>query len=238
MFLMIPLIDRIRQSGDKAELLANFQRSMSELGFTWSNLSIAVNMAEVGYEVLISNWPEAVPLKFHEKTRTDSGFAAHLPPAGKSFTWNDNTLAKHKEDSFISVLLAHGIRTGAFASLTDFSGRPYKIVVGTESGKALMEDLVAQVIILATVTLLRLDSLVQTETTSETKRAAADLNLSETQHEILNWAAAGKSNADIAAIMGLSTSAISYHLARIYKILGVATKLQAVAMLTSARASS
>jgi len=236
MFLMIPLVDRIRQSGDRDELLANFQLSMTELGFKWSNMSIARNMAEAGYEVLVSNWPEAVRLKFHEKTRADAEFASQLPPAGMSFTWDDGTLANHSHDNFISVLQAHGIRTGAFASLTDFNGRPYKIVVGMESGRPLMEDLVAQIIILATVTLLRLDSLIQVEAAAEQGPAAATLNLTETQHEILKWAAAGKSNSDIAAIMELSTSAVSYHLARIYKILGVATKLQAVALLTNARA--
>lgn len=236
MFMMILLVDRIRQSEDKAALLANFQLSMAELGFNWSNLSIAMNMTEVGYEVLVSNWPETVRLKFHEKTRVDSGFAAQLPPAGMSFTWNDVTLAGHREDSFISVLLAHGIKTGAFASLTDFNGRPYKLVVGAESGHPLVEDLVAQVIILATITLLRLDSLAYAEAAADPGPAAATLNLSETQHEILKWAAAGKSNSDIAAILELSTSAVSYHLARIYKILGVATKLQAVALLTDAGA--
>lgn len=238
MFLMIPLVDRIRQSRDRGDVLSNFQLSMSDLGFRWSNLSIAVNMAEAGYEVLTSNWPEAVRLMFHQKTRADAAFASHLPPAGMSFTWNDASLADYAQDSFISVLQAHGIRTGAFASLTDFNGRPYKIVVGTESGHPLMEDLVAQIIILATVTLLRLDSLAQLEAAAEPAAAAVTLNLTETQHEILKWAAAGKSNSDIAAIMELSTSAVSYHLARIYKILGVATKLQAVALLTNARAGT
>jgi len=65
MFLMIPLVHRIRRSGHTEKLFANFQLSITELGFKWSNLFVARNMSEAGYEVFVSHWPELVRLSFH-----------------------------------------------------------------------------------------------------------------------------------------------------------------------------
>lgn len=234
MFETIAQIDRIRASNNRAELSSNFQISMTELGFEWCNISIAKNMADADYEMLSSNWPEIIRLKFHQKTNSDAAFTSQLPPAGMNFTWDESTFRDHQNDSFISVLIGHGIKTGAFVSLSTFNNRPYKLVLGSRSLQALSSETVTNAIILATVTLMRLDSL--GHTSPAVTHAGGSLDLTETQGEILHWAAQGKSNADIASIMGLSTSAVSYHLARIYKILGVATKLQAVALLTSSGA--
>lgn len=54
-------------------------------------------------------------------------------------------------------------------------------------------------------------------------------SLSELQADILHWAAEGKSNGDIATILGISRRGCDYHLGEIYKKLGVASRAQAVA---------
>lgn len=53
--------------------------------------------------------------------------------------------------------------------------------------------------------------------------------LSEMQAEILHWAAAGKSNGDIATILGISRRGCDYHMGEIYRKLGVSSRSQAVA---------
>ncbi|MCM2458644.1 EAL domain-containing protein [Rhizobium sp. CG4] len=55
--------------------------------------------------------------------------------------------------------------------------------------------------------------------------------LTAQQLDLLTWAAAGKSNADIATITGLSRRGVEYHMEQILKKLGVASKVQAAALL-------
>ena len=232
----IAQIDTIRASNSRAELGANFQTLMAELGFEWCNVSVAKNMADPDYDMLTSNWPDSIRRQFHHQTSTDHDFSAQVPPAGMNFTWDEMLLEHHRHIGLIAAIADLGIKTGAFATLSTFDSRPYKLVIGSKSLSALSTDLVGHAIILATVTLMRLQSLGAEAPASSSTLHGGMLDLSETQDEILRWAAEGKSNVDIAAIMGLKTSAVSYHLARIYKILGVATKLQAVAFMKSAGA--
>lgn len=60
----------------------------------------------------------------------------------------------------------------------------------------------------------------------------ADTNLSARQLEILNWAAQGKSNGDIAVILGQSKRAVDYHMSEILRKLKVSSRSQAIAFLS------
>lgn len=55
--------------------------------------------------------------------------------------------------------------------------------------------------------------------------------LTAQQLDLLTWAAAGKSNTDIATITGLSRRGVEYHMEQILKKLGVASKAQAAVLL-------
>jgi len=52
--------------------------------------------------------------------------------------------------------------------------------------------------------------------------------LTPREHEVLDWVAAGKTNRDIAAILGASPRTVEKHLERIYEKLGVETRTAAV----------
>jgi DNA-binding CsgD family transcriptional regulator len=52
--------------------------------------------------------------------------------------------------------------------------------------------------------------------------------LTAREREVLDWLAAGKTNRDIAAILGRSTRTVEKHLERIYQKLGVETRTAAV----------
>lgn len=56
--------------------------------------------------------------------------------------------------------------------------------------------------------------------------------LSQRQLEILAWVARGKSNRDIAAIVGLTERSVTYHLSEIFRRLGVTSRVQAAAWFT------
>lgn len=62
-----------------------------------------------------------------------------------------------------------------------------------------------------------------------------DADLSARQIEILHWAAQGKSNGDIAAIVGRSKRAVDWHISEILRKLKVASRSQAVALFGGGR---
>lgn len=59
------------------------------------------------------------------------------------------------------------------------------------------------------------------------RRALHAHGLSEREAEVLAWVAEGKTNPEIAAILGLSPRTVGNHLARIYACLGVETRTAA-----------
>jgi len=60
------------------------------------------------------------------------------------------------------------------------------------------------------------------------ERPATALPLTPREREVLDWVAAGKTNRDIAAILGASRRTIEKHLERIFDKLGVETRTAAV----------
>ena len=58
---------------------------------------------------------------------------------------------------------------------------------------------------------------------------AAARSLSAREAEVMHWLRAGKRNAEIGAILGLSGLTVKNHLQRIYKLLGVRNRAEAVA---------
>jgi DNA-binding CsgD family transcriptional regulator len=62
----------------------------------------------------------------------------------------------------------------------------------------------------------------------EEKTEAAQVALTPREREVLDWVAAGKTNRDIATILGASPRTVEKHLERIYEKLGVETRTAAV----------
>jgi len=54
--------------------------------------------------------------------------------------------------------------------------------------------------------------------------------ISEREQEILKWVCFGKTNAEIAIILGISPNTVKNHLGRIFDKLGVRNRTQAVAL--------
>ena len=64
------------------------------------------------------------------------------------------------------------------------------------------------------------------------------LGLSPREAEVLVWVARGKSNAEIAAALGISTPTVKKHMERIFRKLGVRNRLAAVAASERSAAAS
>lgn len=63
---------------------------------------------------------------------------------------------------------------------------------------------------------------------ADTLSLRAALPLTPREREVLDWVAAGKTNRDVAAILGASPRTVEKHLERIYEKLGVETRIAAV----------
>jgi len=64
--------------------------------------------------------------------------------------------------------------------------------------------------------------------TNDGEADPADFGLTERQAEVLGLMARGKSNRDIAALLGLSEGTVKIHLTAIFKVLGVSSRTQAM----------
>ena len=65
----------------------------------------------------------------------------------------------------------------------------------------------------------------------------AQFNLTPREHDVLNWLAKGKTNRDIAEILGMSPRTVNKHLEHIFIKLGVETRSAAVALTVGMRRS-
>jgi len=72
---------------------------------------------------------------------------------------------------------------------------------------------------------------------TSTRRLAQTCQLTGREAEVLNWLAGGKSNRDIAEILGMSPRTVNKHLERVYVKLGVENRAAAVAIAMQTLAS-
>ena len=74
----------------------------------------------------------------------------------------------------------------------------------------------------------RLGDLYRLARGSDAERPAPPASLTAREREVLHWLAAGKTDRDIGAILGISPRTVHKHLQRIYEKLGVETRTAAV----------
>jgi transcriptional regulator EpsA len=74
--------------------------------------------------------------------------------------------------------------------------------------------------------------------TEESQEAGADHRLSGREIEILHWVRMGKTNAEIASILGISIYTVKNHLRHIFKKLDVYNRTQAISKMRSASAAT
>jgi DNA-binding CsgD family transcriptional regulator len=68
---------------------------------------------------------------------------------------------------------------------------------------------------------------------SSAARSLASYNLTQREVEVLLWVAKGKTNKDIADILGMSPRTVNKHLEHIYVKLGVETRTAAAAIVSA-----
>lgn len=152
--------------------------------------------------------------QMHQPFWYDVTEKSDLPGASRFFGF----LASHEIAGGLIVPLksTRGLTSGVALSAAGLSGKNRNI---TAAGSAL-----------AHVAMIKLE-LIHAGTLSA-ENVHELVALTAQQHDLLKWAAEGKSNTDIATITGLSRRGVDYHMGQIFKKLGVNSKAQAVALLS------
>lgn len=149
-----------------------------------------------------------------------------LAGPGRAHFWRGTDWLGTPYHDYSEYVLAVGIGGGITIPLASSPGRFSAMTLLTPT-PGISSDQMAAAQILANVaqSRLALTGLLHAGTKSS---AAALRTLSHRQKEILHWAAMGKSNAEIAIILGQTKRGVDYHISEITRKLGVTSRVQAI----------
>lgn len=174
----------------------------------------------------IHTWPRAIVTKYikHRRVEVDRGIAA-LRGGAQTYTWQRPTAFRTKMDETMALLLEEAQIEGGL--LVDIRGGVSKRSVFSLMAKEAQlpsEHFIDACRMIGDAALLRL-------TVPSQPRPRFAQPLTDRQIDILTWAARGKSNRDIAAILELTERNVVYHLSKAMAAIGVQSRSQAAAWL-------
>ena len=216
------------------ELRSSLAVAVYRLGFVNYNISLNKRHAvEFMEEPTLTTW-SANDLT----TYANTGWAPRDPllhnavEKPSAFLWRASDWEGTEHAEYAEYLGVSGIRGGATVPLSQKPGRLGAMTLLSVTDEPLTDDTLLGVQIIAHLALARTSAL-----TYGLPRFGQDprglQTLSGQQLEILRWVARGKTNREIAIIMGSTRRAIDYHMQEILSKLGVSSRTQAVAILAS-----
>lgn len=229
LFLSEKAVEQIRSAKDKDELGKAISRALEDLGFHSFHFSCyKKDKDELVHDPTCCAWEG----DFLEAYRRE-GWNEVNPLLKRSilqrnsFTWS---ASDHPADDdyqrYMDFLRQGGIQSGVIvhvATGNTMSG----ISAEMATAQSFSLDVINAVSIVTQAAMMRAE-LLGLGKASTVEESIAGRILTTTQLEILKWAAEGKSNSDIATIMGMSKRGIDYHMGEILRKLGVATRIQAI----------
>lgn len=149
----------------------------------------------------------------------------------KPLIWRSGSWKSLRKDRYFPCLHSFEARAGLIVPLPDRRGRVGAITMLSAQREDYPEGIAEAGRIVALAVLVRAGSLLPAA--AAVPPALAGLaKLSPRQIEILDWIAHGKSNSEIALILGLSRRNVTYHVSEILKKLDVTSRTQAVGIYT------
>ncbi|MEN9063223.1 helix-turn-helix transcriptional regulator [Ponticoccus litoralis] len=233
--VMLPKLSKavcgLSAAADMAELGTAMASAAQELGFVSFNITIDKRHAvELMEEPLLTTWSREDLLAY---SRDD--WAAKDPLLQSAvqretpFLWSAEGWRNSGHCEYSEYLALNGIAGGATVPLGGGPGKLGAMTFLAVSDDALTADSLHATNVLALFALARVQVLREGITLQS--RAPDPLqSLSRRQVDILHWVAEGKTNREIAVIMGSTLSTINYHLEQIRQKLGVSNRTSAAAL--------
>ncbi len=218
-------------------MLVALQSAVAELGFQTFNLSYnKSDVREFMTEPTLSSWSQADLDAYHRGDWADNDpLLMRAGRPGLREVWSPEDWARFPETRAYSDYIAGvGITGGATASIAGRRGTVGAITAlsfGARIDRPEIADalyMIGQTAALK-ATILGLESL-ELAGTAELFR-----QLTDQQQAILQWASQGKSNRDIADILGRSKRSVDYHMSEILRKLDVSSRTQAIILYSGAR---
>lgn len=146
-----------------------------------------------------------------------------------TFFWNCNNewYPDQRNQGYMDFLKSSPITNGVIAPIQRTSGSVSIFAMASSKSVLPTPQNALAVTILSTFAIAKAETLGLSPSISADE-ASALRSLSPPQREILKWVAAGKSNFDIATILGLPERTVRYHVSEILRKLGVVSRSQAV----------
>lgn len=217
------------------ELKSVLSSGFAALGFSSFNLGChKANKYELALDPTVVTWPSDFVREYERRNWGDNDpNLALAATTDRPFRWSiRDRYPDSMKQSYIDYLVSTPLTGGIAVPLPRRPGTLSSVSVESHGSLEFCDATVHAVTLIAHTALAKAETLGLCDNISADE-ASAQLALTDKQIEILKWAAAGKSNLDIATIMNLSRRTIEYHMAEIFKKLGVATRSQAVAILAA-----
>jgi len=222
---------RLSDSEDMAELGDAMEAAVQDLGFVSFNITIDKRHAvELMEEPLLTTWSREDLLAY-----SGDGWAERDPLLQSAveqeapFLWSEDGWRNSGHCEYSQYLALNGIAGGATVPLGGGPGKLGAMTFLAVSDNILAAETLHAANVVALFGLARVQVL-REGITLQSRTPVPLKSLSRRQMDILHWVAEGKTNREIAVIMGRTLSTINYHLEQIKQKLGATNRASAAAL--------
>lgn len=219
-------------STNRDQLISAISDGILRFGFQSFNLSCnKTSVREFMTDPTLTDWSKSDLDGYHRNQLIDCDPLLELVAQdGVRKLWRSTDWrGKPKVQAYSAYIERIGVRSGVTVTL---AGRPDRVsAFAALSSREDVEDpsVAPAIAVLAQAALARA-AVLGIPSVDLPAASATHGSLTATQLEILSWARQGKSNRDIATILGISPRTVNYHMSEILKKLGVASRTQAIIM--------
>ncbi|MCW5719644.1 MAG: autoinducer binding domain-containing protein [Devosia sp.] len=220
----------IRAARNAAELVQALSEGFATFGFQSFNMGLhKPNKYELALNATLVTWSLDFTKEYERAHWGDCDpTLERAAMAEQAFRWSihdpqETTL----KQSYIDYLVTTPLKGGIVVPLPRRPGSISSISVESHTRSEFSDATMFWVSTIANTGMMKAEALGLCRQTSVDEALSASA-LSPVQIEILKWAAAGKSNLDIATILGLTKRNVEYHLSQTFRKLGVVSRSQAI----------
>ena len=229
---LVAATDAIYMAQDRDDLFSAVEKGCASFGFDgFLMFCHKTSKQEMILDATMTNFAGSFLQDYERLDWSDDDFMLDRVLASDApVVWNTSEIRydEIRKQSYIDFMHASQLRTGVVVPLRHRPGTSSAFAVSCTAGRPLLAGMTQAAKIMATAAMARAEALNLCPSTSEDV-AASEQRLSSIQLDILDWVSEGKSNPDIAVIMGISERTVRYHMTEILRKLGVATRMQAAA---------
>jgi LuxR family transcriptional regulator len=228
--VLVSTSDALFKAKNRDELFAAIKSGCNGLGF--DQFTLSCNKKNSREMILNSTMTMMCPDFIDEYDRLNWSdediFADRFVSGERSVSWNSITdqFKYTDERNYLGFLRENHLISGILAAPASRPGILNMLSFTSSDNKTIHPETVHAVEILANYAIQKAEILGLSKEVA-TNEAMEKFTLSNTQIEILKWISEGKSNSDIATILGLTDRNTRYHTNQILQKLGVRTRTQA-----------